>query len=220
MHERHGPGRRLRYLGRHMNLPRSLVATLALGSGLWLGCYSERLASSTYRYPCDSEADCHSNEICRRGLCERPCTQATAAEDCLSEDGYAACFNGVCANTCEVGSGNCAKGQTCFDLGLDLGGGGGSPFGGGSSAALGICGIECDAGDNADICPEGEICIPDFGTCAQLCTLDEECGSGYTCFFGVCAPEGTSELPSGSTGDAGTGDGSTGAAAPSEQQER
>ncbi len=186
---------RLRYLGRRMDVPRSLVVALGLGAALVTGCYSEQLPPSTYRYACEGDGDCNRDEICRRGVCERPCTQLTAADDCPFEDGYAACFNGVCASTCELERDYCPASQECLDLGIE--GGGGNPFGG-SSAAVGICGIQCDADDNADLCPEGETCIPDFGTCAVVCDpAAPSCPEGYSCLFGFCAPEGT-ELPTGS----------------------
>ncbi len=164
-----------------------LAAALALGSVLGISCYSEPLPPSTYRYACEGDGDCNANESCRHGRCERPCAQLTATEDCPSEEGFLTCFNGACATTCTVGSSFCTTGQECIDLGIDLGGGG-NPFGGGSDAAVGICGLKCDADANADICPEGEICIAELGTCAVDCSQGQPCPGGYTCFFGVCAP--------------------------------
>lgn len=171
-----------------------LAAALALGSVLGISCYSEPLPPSTYRYACEADGDCNANESCRHGHCERPCTQLTAAEDCPSAEGFIACFNGACATTCAVGSDYCTPGQTCIDLGIDLGGAS-NPFGGGSDAAVGICGLECDADDNADICPEGEICIVELGACAVDCSQGQACPGGYSCVFGVCAP--LDSLPSG-----------------------
>jgi hypothetical protein len=181
-----------------MTATRSLAAALALGSVLGISCYSEPLPPSTYRYACEGNGDCLDDEICRRGLCERPCTQldeaaARLTEDpsddpCPREEGYAFCFNGACASTCEVGANFCAPGQECIDLGLDLGGGG-NPFGGGSDAPIGICGVKCDDADNADVCPEGEVCVTQFGACAVDCSQGQACPDGYTCFFDVCAPD-------------------------------
>ncbi|MCA9707806.1 MAG: hypothetical protein KDK70_18285 [Myxococcales bacterium] len=182
-----------------MTVLRSLLVATSLGSALGLGCYSEQLPPSNYRYACEADADCNGNEVCRRGLCERPCTQLTASEDCPFEEGYAACFNGVCATTCAVGSNYCPAVYECIDLGIEAGSS--SPFGG-SSDPVGICGLQCDDAENADLCPEGEICISGFGlgACVVDCSDGQECPSGYTCFFGLCAPEG-SEF--GTTGDGG-----------------
>lgn len=213
-----------------MTATRLLAAALALGSVLGISCYSEPLPPSTYRYACDGDGDCSSAEICRRGLCERPCTQlevaaAALTEDpsddpCPSEDGYALCFNGVCASTCAVGEGFCATGQECIDLGLDLGGGG-NPFGGGSDATIGICGLQCDAADNADICPEGEVCVAEFGACAVDCSQGQACPNGYTCFFGVCAPDDGGSAPGGgeSDGSGGASEGGSMGADPADDDE-
>jgi hypothetical protein len=195
---------------------RSLAAAVALGSFLGSSCYSEPLPPSTYRYACDADDDCNADEICRRGLCERPCTQlevaAGAATDddpsddpCPLESGYATCFNGACASTCAVGSSFCPSGQECIDLGLDLGGGGGL-FGGGSDEEIGICGIMCEPGD--DICPEGEVCI--IGFCAIDCSQGQACPDANSCVSGVCVPDGFLPTDDGSGSTA--GDGSSGAA--------
>lgn len=170
-----------------MTATRSLAAALALGSALGISCYSEPLQPSTYRFACEADGDCNSNETCRQGRCERPCTQLTAANDCPQEEGFAACFNGACASTCAVGSDFCPPNQECIDLGLDLSGSN-SSFGGGSDAPIGICGLKCETGD--DLCPEGEICVASFGSCAVDCSQGQECPDGYSCIFGVCAPEG------------------------------
>jgi hypothetical protein len=223
-----------------MTATRLLAAALGLGSVLGISCYSEPRPPSTYRYACDADDDCNPNEVCRRGLCERPCTQlevaaGAATEEDASDDpcpitsGYAACFNGACANTCAVGSDYCAKGQECIDLaalGIDIGGGGSSnPFGGGSDDPIGICGVMCEPGD--DICPDSEVCL--MGFCAVDCSTGQVCPDGYDCLFGVCIPAtglpsdegGSSDAGSGSDGsgsdgastdpDAGTGASDTGA---------
>lgn len=195
-----------------MMVPRTFVAMLALAGGLGTGCYSELPPPAGYRYACEADGDCNDNEVCRRGVCERPCTQATAAEDCPTTDGYATCFNGACANTCEVGADRCPSTHECIDLGLNLGGGG-NPFGGGGSdAVIGICGIECDADANADICPQGEVCFAELGTCVVDCSQGQACPTGFDCLFGVCAPS-SGDLPPAGDDDGGgstSGNGSTG----------
>lgn len=200
-----------------MNATRSLVAALGLGSVLGISCYSEPRPPSTYRYACEADDDCNPNEMCRRGLCERPCSQlevaAGAATDedpsddpCPTTSGYAACFNGACANTCAVGKDYCANGQECIDLaalGIDIGsGGGGSLFGGGSDDVIGICGVMCEPGD--DVCPDSEVCL--MGFCAVDCSQGQVCPDGYDCLFGVCIP--ATGLPSdGGASDGGASDG-------------
>lgn len=181
-----------------MTAPRSLLLALLGSLALGVSCYSEQLPPSTYRFACDADTDCDAGEICRRGLCERPCHQATAQEDCPFEDGYATCFNGACANTCELGAGRCPGDYECIDLGLEAGGGFGGP-----SEPVGLCGLECDPADD-DICPEGEICVDAFGlgACVVDCSAGQDCPSGYFCLFGVCAPEGT-EIPMGDTSGSG-----------------
>ena len=197
-----------------MTATRLLAAALGLGSVLGISCYSEPRPPSTYRYACEADGDCNPNEICRRGLCERPCTQlevaAGAATDedpkddpCPLTSGYAACFNGACANTCAVGHDDwCANGQECIDLaalGIDVGGGNSNPFSSGSDEPIGICGIKCEPGD--DICPDSEICL--MGFCAIDCSTGQVCPDEYECLFGVCIPAGG--LPSGDDGSSEAG---------------
>jgi hypothetical protein len=202
-----------------MNATRSLAAALGLGSILGISCYSEPRPPSTYRYACEADGDCNSNEICRQGLCERPCSQLEVAagvitdedasdDPCPTAAGYAACFNGACANTCAVGKDYCAQGQECIDLaalGIDVGGGSSNPFGGGSSDPIGICGVMCEPGD--DICPDSEVCL--MGFCAVDCSQGQVCPDGYDCLFGVCIP--ATGLPSDDGGSTGAGSGSDGA---------
>lgn len=202
-----------------MTVTRTLAAALALGSVFGISCYSEQLPPPNYRYACDADADCGTGETCWQGRCERPCSQLTAAEDCPFEDGYVTCFNGICVSSCEVGQDYCSPGRDCIDLGIDISGGG-SPFGGGSDATIGVCGVECTVDNQAEVCPSGEICIPaevsgfGFGSCAVDCSMGQECPGGYICLFGICAPEEI-EIPpgDGSGGEGGSDDGgSTGGA--------
>lgn len=196
----------VRYIGRAMTSPAAaihrptravglvgLLASLALGGGFGAssGCYSEREPPPTYRYQCGGDGDCDDGEACRGGICERTCSLATFEDDCGAD--FVACFNGACSSTCEVGAGVCPSAQECVDLsefGVDLGGGASNPFGGGSSAAVGICGRMCD--DSNDLCPSGETCL--VGFCAATCdvTDPEACGAGLACVPpGVCAPDTT-----------------------------
>jgi len=197
-----------------MTATRLLAAALGLGSVLGISCYSEPRPPSTYRYACEADDDCNPNEMCRRGLCERPCTQlevaAGAATDedasddpCPLTSGYAACFNGACANTCAVGSDFCANGQECIDLsalGIDVGGGSSNPFGGGSDDPIGICGIKCEPGD--EICPDSEVCL--MGFCAIDCSTGQVCPDDLECFFGVCIPAEGLPSAEGSSSEAGS----------------
>ena len=144
----------------------SLLAPL-LGAG---ACYSERLPPPNFRYACGADGDCSDQERCIRGLCQVPCTSATGATDC--ED-FLACLNGVCVSSCELPAEDCNEDgedctrpesrstcpapQTCMDVGFG-GAGGGSFFGGGSTADVGVCGQGC----TSDSCPDGELCLEDF----------------------------------------------------------
>lgn len=166
---------------------RSLAAWLALGSILGIGCYSEPLPPSTYRYACEADADCNANELCRRGRCEQPCSTVEvvaasllgADQPCSIEDG-AVCQNGACANTCALGSDYCSPGYTCLDIGLGSLGGGGF---GGSSDPVGVCTVECDD----ELCPPGEACTE--GACAPIdCSTGQACPDDHACFFGLCMP--------------------------------
>ncbi|MEM6995556.1 MAG: hypothetical protein AAF721_33910 [Myxococcota bacterium] len=191
------------------------LASLCLGAtvGVSTGCYSEREPPPTFRYKCDGDGDCGGGEACRGGICERTCTLATAEEDCGAD--FVTCFNGACASTCEVDAGSCPSVQECVDLsalGIDLGGGASNPFGGGSSAALGICGRMCD--DDNDLCPDGETCL--LGFCAATCdvTVEGACSDGFVCVPpGVCAPGDAGAMTGGEmTGGAMTGGEMTGGA--------
>jgi len=172
-----------------MTATRTLVAGLALSTALGISCYSEQLPPPTYRYPCGSNAECSSEEVCRRGLCERPCTElevllalAVEADEqpCPFESGYAGCFNGACANTCELGGDYCPNGQSCVDVGIQASGG----FGG-SATDVGVCTFQCSDGDD-DLCQPTEVC--EEGTCTAIdCVGGDPCPDGYSCTSGSCA---------------------------------
>jgi hypothetical protein len=177
---------------------------LCLLAPVLAGCYSERLPPPNFRYACGGDGDCNDNERCISGLCQVPCTQANADDDCPTSDGFATCFNGVCVSSCELPAevcegegenevcerrerrGTCTKPHMCLDLGIELGGGG-SFFGGVSDVDVGVCGEWCTEGS----CPEGEVCV------AQLCvaTCDpagpDTCNAafGLTCQNGLCLPQ-------------------------------
>lgn len=202
----------------------AVALTLVMGPALGISCYSEQQPPPTYRYPCDADADCTGEETCRRGLCERPCTQTAVlsavlvgAEEqpCPFEDGYVGCYNGACATICELGSDFCPQGHTCLDVGLDPGGGN---FG--ASTPIGACMFEC-SGDDSDLCLETEVCedgvctpidceggepCPDgylclFGSCSALCSGGQACPDGNACdpMFGICTPECSPECAEGTT---------------------
>ncbi len=167
------------------------------------GCYSDRLPPPNFRHSCSVDGDCRSSERCISGLCQVPCTQTTAEEDCPFDDGWLACFNGVCVTACELpaetcsGEGasltcerperrsTCTSPHMCLDLGIEIGGGGGF-IGGGSDADLGVCGEWC----TENSCPEGEICLDRF--CVAMCDPNgpDTCNSafGLRCQGGLCLP--------------------------------
>jgi hypothetical protein len=173
-----------------------------------MGCFLDRPRPATFRNDCDADRDCRSGEICLQGLCEVPCTQATASDDCPS-DTYVACLNGACANTCQLDADKpCPGAQACLDLGL---GGEGSYPGGGGSEPVGLCTALCTS--DPPTCPTGEVCLE--GLCAQSCATPEDCGDGLTCVLGVCVPDtggsGSGATGSGSAGgSSGSGSGSSG----------
>ncbi|MCA9649369.1 MAG: hypothetical protein KC501_05640 [Myxococcales bacterium] len=179
-----------------MTVPRTLVAALLLGSGLGLSCYSELPPPPAFRYACDSDTDCNADELCRHGLCERPCTQTAVfmaelveaeARPCPFETYTGGCFNGACANTCELGSDFCPPSQVCVDVGLSVSSGS-SLFGGGSSSsATGVCVTSCT--DHPDLCTVGELCS-EQGVCEAIdCQAGEPCNDGELCLFGACVAD-------------------------------
>lgn len=139
------------------------AALVLLGAVLTAACYGERLPPPTFRFDCDTDADCGENESCRDGLCQILCTTGTFNDDCPSGEGFAACFNGVCSHLCPIDKDVCPPPQTCLDLGIEApsgGGGFGGMGGGDGEASYGICGVLCEGVDD---CPEGEICM--MGAC-------------------------------------------------------
>lgn len=161
-------------------MPRPLPFLLALATGLAVGvaCYSERQPPPTFRYSCNADADCDAPERCMHGLCQVPCSMATASEVCTG-DNHLACFNGACSTGCNPADDDaCPKAQTCVDIGLMVSQGG--FFGSSEDQSLGVCGTACTEGS----CPAGEICLEGF--CLQPCDDGDECGTGFSCVMGFC----------------------------------
>lgn len=160
----------------------SRLLTLTLLTALTAtGCYSERLSPSYFRNSCGSDGECGDGEACVSGLCQVPCTMATATEDCsLSGQGgsYLACINGVCASACNIDDDPCPGEQTCNEIPVLT-----------EQLGAGICMQEC----SADSCPDGEICV--VGFCATACdpTDANACPEGEACELGVCLPEELAE---------------------------
>jgi hypothetical protein len=162
----------------------ALIATFALAAA---ACFIEPSPAGSFRYQCASNDECSDGDSCISGLCQRPCTFATASEDCPFDDGYATCFNGACASTCDTADDTCPSPLSCqtFEVpdGVDL-----SEFGiSGFEEGVGVCGARCT--DDAD-CPDVESCFE--GICVDL-------SGGVTGTSGMTGP--------GDTGDSGTGDG-------------
>lgn len=197
-------------------------APVALALGLSLvsssGCYSERPPPPNFRYTCESPDDCSEFEDCIRGLCQVPCTQQNAQEQC-TDRGFLACVNGTCTSTCGVGvDGSCPGTLECIEVDLGFnGGGGGGGFGGfggggGGDEPLGVCATPCTA-DNG-VCPEGQFCFEGIdgvdtsglplNVCVALCTTGTDCGPGFDCFMNFCVPEGTDIPGFGDTDESGT----------------
>lgn len=110
------------------------------------------------------------------GLCQVPCTMATAQEDCgLSSQGgsYLACINGACASACNLDNDPCPGAQSCTELpGLS------------EQLGAGLCMETC----TPDSCPEGEACAGGF--CATECDPADpmSCPEGQFCLVEVCVP--------------------------------
>lgn len=138
---------------------RSLLLVLGAVVGL-AACFGDTQKPAAYRFECDADGDCKDPEKCIEGLCQVPCTFATAEDDCSAE--FVTCVNGTCANLCELDdSAACPGAQACIEAPIDLGGGG---FGGVDTSNLGVCGVEC----SADSCPDGEFCLE--GICLPIDT--------------------------------------------------
>lgn len=156
------------------HLLRGAFAVLAFGLGTAAGCFLEPEAPPTFRFDCDSDSDCPEEEVCMSGLCQRPCTLATAGDDCPSES-YATCINGACATLCDTSADEdpCPEPQSCNSAAL-----------GGDESDFGLCSQAC----TADSCPDSETCVEGF--CVQLCDVDDpDCAPGSSCVVGVCIPD-------------------------------
>ncbi len=177
-----------------MRLPRSLLLLTFAGATGIGACFGDQVSPPTFRNVCEVDADCRDHQVCVKGLCERPCTQATAVEDCPNSGRYAGCINGACASLCELPSEGkkdpCAAPATCWDLGLPGAGGGGGD-------RIGACVTPC----TEDSCPENEVCVQGF--CAASCTTDGDCQSGLVCLLGICAPDPGEDPTSTSTSTGG-----------------
>jgi hypothetical protein len=195
---------------------RAALTFLAFGLGFGAACYSERLPPPAYRYPCDADGDCAEGESCVSGLCEVRCSQATFEDDCPAAGSYLACINGLCANGCESESPACPDSTECIDLsalGVDVSGGGSNALGGGgSTAAIGVCGRLCEPNDGT--CPDGEVCV--LGLCAESCDPadPDACSGGLVCLaeIGVCGPAGLDDGGDSAGGSGTATDGSDSAA--------
>jgi hypothetical protein len=184
-----------------------LLAVLA-GFAVASACYSERQPPPTFRYACNSDADCDNSERCMNSLCQVPCSQATAEDVCTS-DNHLLCFNGACATGCDPEDADaCPTAQQCVNLGIEVSQSG---FGGGGTTQfLGVCGIAC----TETSCPTGEACLEGF--CLELCDDDDDCSVAANCTGGVCIPvtattggdddAATSDDDEGGSTDAASGD--------------
>jgi hypothetical protein len=177
----------------HFSLAGFLLAALSAS-----GCYSERLPPPTFRHACGGDADCGDGESCLSGLCQVPCTMATATEDCgLSMQGgaYLACINGACSSACNLSDDPCPGAQTCTEIPVLS-----------EQLGAGLCMEMCSPSD-PDSCPDGEACFDGF--CATTCDPTDPlaCPEGETC-LGVCVP-GEVGMTAGEAETAGNDGGST-----------
>lgn len=185
----------------------SLLLALAAGAVSTSACYADRQPPPSFRYTCESDADCHSNQKCLAGLCEVPCTLETFSDVC-TDDSHLFCFNGVCSSGCEVGKDTCPAVQECIELPIDLGSGGGGFLSSGSSdVMLGVCGRLCDA---SNPCGADQLCLEGF--CLDTCMTSDTCIDGFSCLGGLCVPDAVATT---SGGAADTGDASSSGAADS-----
>jgi hypothetical protein len=145
----------------HPNPLPALFAGLLLASG----CFIEPGEPPGFRYDCSSDDECVEGEKCIASLCQLPCTTATFAEDCPQDGSSLACFNGVCASSCdaEANPDPCPGATSCmaFDL---------SEFG---QDDVAICGQSCADAD-APPCPGAEICLE--GVCIDPTAGDTTAG--------------------------------------------
>lgn len=158
-----------------------LVAVFG-GALVGVACYSQNPAPPAFRNECVDDTQCNAGETCVRNLCEVKCTQANFKDACRGGN-HVFCLNGLCTTACPLNKPEvCPGDKQCINLGLSAGSS--SPFGG-SSTAIGLCGVQCDA---QNVCPSGEECT--FGFCIATCVSDKTCFEGFVCNNGHCTPEG------------------------------
>ena len=182
-----------------------LAIGLLVGGGLGSACFIEAAPSSTFRFTCDGDDDCASNERCADNLCQQPCG---AADDEECPGNAPVCLNGFCSSTCAVGEeGLCPSPQSCVGLEFtDPGGPSGETGDAGEDDdeadedeedAIGLCTVACD---DANPCSDDAMCL--IGLCVSLCQSPADCPDGQQCAqiegapVSVCLPS----VPSGGGG--------------------
>ena len=138
--------------------------------------------------PCDRDGDCAAPQLCvvdsasGETTCQDPTGTQNTGAACSdgSECRSGLCFNGACANPCDVGM-DCPNGFDCEATMIPLDGGGTAP--------LSIC-IEADQNclSNAS-CTPPEICVIDRTGAATSLTCQDPAPGG-TDLGGVCANDG------------------------------
>jgi len=156
------------------------TAVLLAGFGLGFGaCFIEPAKPATFRFECDSAAECEPGQVCANELCQVPC--GPGQEACPSAS---VCINGFCSNLCPLDEDVCPPPQQCVSL---------TPPGQDDEPSeRGICTVLCDPVERP--CGEGQQCL--FGFCADECVTIEDCGSGEDCLpigpdVMVCVPTGS-----------------------------
>lgn len=170
------------------------------------------------RRPCQSNAQCHSSQVCRNGRC-RPannqcrsdadcpasslCVQAPCAgalncpgtcqprpPTCANCPPGSACVNGVCATGCGIVQG-CPAGQTCQNNVCVVTGCHADtdcPQGQRCDATTGRCATPPPQCGMNTVCPSGSLCVN--GACVAQCDLQRPCPQGLVCGAnGVCVTQ-------------------------------
>ncbi len=158
----------------------SLLGPLSRGRLMFLfaafgigACFVESPPPATFRFTCESDADCGEGEVCSAGLCQIPC--GGELEPCPND--APVCFNGYCSAVCPIADDVCPSPQECLNLsGVED-----------EPVTQGICAVPCS---DTYPCPEGDLCFE--GLCATPCTNDIDCDKGETCLadLGVCLISG------------------------------